>query len=116
MDQLRELLDQFGQGLARLHAIVTRMEEREAGMPGFTDDELAEILPRIKRDIIESIPSLISRGGRFAEVYGPQISKGVMTPEEARCPEDTSLPPGSWRTRLEPPPTDAPPQDPSPGE
>jgi hypothetical protein len=39
-------------------------------MPGVSKQELAEILPLLKRDIISTIPNLISRGGRYAAAYG----------------------------------------------
>lgn len=39
-------------------------------MPGVSKQELAEILPLVKRDIISTIPALISRGGRYAAAYG----------------------------------------------
>jgi hypothetical protein len=39
-------------------------------MPGVSKQELAEILPLVKRDIIQTIPNLISRGGRYAAAYG----------------------------------------------
>lgn len=39
-------------------------------MPGVSKEELAEILPMLKRDIIETIPELIAQGGRYAGAYG----------------------------------------------
>lgn len=39
-------------------------------MPGVSKQELAEILPLLKRDIIETIPRLIARGGRYAGAFG----------------------------------------------
>ena len=39
-------------------------------MPGVSKQELAEILPLLKRDIIQTIPALITRGGRYAAAYG----------------------------------------------
>ncbi|QJE95224.1 phage tail tape measure C-terminal domain-containing protein [Luteolibacter luteus] len=39
-------------------------------MPGVSKEELAEILPMLKRDIIDSIPRLIAQGGRYAGAYG----------------------------------------------
>lgn len=39
-------------------------------MPGVSKQELAELLPLVKRDIISTIPALISRGGRYAAAYG----------------------------------------------
>lgn len=39
-------------------------------MPGVSKEELAQILPLLKRDIIQTIPNLIARGGRAAAAYG----------------------------------------------
>jgi len=39
-------------------------------MPGVSKQELAQILPLLKRDIIQTIPALIARGGRAAAAYG----------------------------------------------
>lgn len=39
-------------------------------MPGVSKQELAEILPLVKRDIIQTIPALVTRGGRYASAFG----------------------------------------------
>ena len=39
-------------------------------MPGVSKQELAEILPLVKRDIISTIPALVTRGGRYASAFG----------------------------------------------
>ena len=39
-------------------------------MPGVSKEELAQILPLLKKDIIQTIPALIARGGRAAAAYG----------------------------------------------
>ena len=39
-------------------------------MPGVSREELARIIPEVQRNIIEIIPALVRRGGRYASAFG----------------------------------------------
>lgn len=39
-------------------------------MPGVSREELARILPQVQRNIIDIIPALVQRGGRYAAAFG----------------------------------------------
>jgi hypothetical protein len=102
MDDLNQLLDQFGQGLARLDAIVTRMEARDASalpapkpdpIPQVEDEAtfIAKVRVMEEQELCERIIGQWRHLGNFLhclaglEIPAPYAkSSGTYFPEEIR--------------------------------